>query len=217
VLSKEMRDIAAFMDKAEEEKLYAFFYETVLLRYVAYKTTRNELESGTRSDLKSAIEASIAAYHFREHLPDIYKNSRSEMEAICADYVLLGDVVDASKHKHLDRKNRRIDSSDNIREQVVYTRYRDEAGEYTDATKSIEITLRDGTRRELFDVLTNVINMWIQFLGTKGISGKATQFPHEDRPDRSHSNQIYEFDLLPKPGYVEQSQVLQYWSPRSRL
>src|SRR6516165_232677 len=35
--------------------------------------------------------------------------------------------------------------------------------------------------------------------------------------DHSHSDQIYDFVLLPKPGYVEQSQVLQYWPPRSRL
>lgn len=52
---------------------------------------------------------------------------------------------------------------------------------YYDLKKSIEITLKDGTTRELFDVLTNVVNMWIDFLQAAGISGKATKFALEDR------------------------------------
>jgi hypothetical protein len=41
------------MASQEEEKLYADFYETVVLPYVAYKTTRNERKAGTRNDWKS--------------------------------------------------------------------------------------------------------------------------------------------------------------------
>jgi hypothetical protein len=169
------------MENTNAEKLYAFFYETVVLLYVAYKTTRNERKSGTRTDWKSAIAAATAAYHFREHLPDQYKKSHKAIVAICPDFALLGDVVNAAKHKLLTKGTPQIDSVDSILEQVVCTEYWDEVGVYTAATKSIEITLKNGTKRELFDVLTIVVNMWIEFLQAAGISGKAVPFPHEDR------------------------------------
>jgi hypothetical protein len=66
-------------------------------------------------------------------------------------------------------------------EHVVYTQYRDEFGHYTAATKAIDITLTVGTTRELFDVLTNVVNMWMDFLAVEGISEKWKAFAHEDR------------------------------------
>jgi hypothetical protein len=72
--------------------------------------------------------------------------------------------VNALKHGILTKGTPQIAAADNIREQVVHTIYRDEAGEYYDIKKSIEITLKDGTSRELFDVLTNVVNMWIDRL-----------------------------------------------------
>jgi hypothetical protein len=74
-----------------------------------------------------------------------------------------------------------IASADKIVEHVVYTQYRDEFGHYTAATKAIDITLTDGTTRELFDVLTNVVNMWMDFLAVEGISEKWKAFAHEDR------------------------------------
>jgi hypothetical protein len=169
------------MESTDAETLYALFYETVVLPYVEYRTTRNERRSGTRTDWKSAIAASTAAYHFREHLPNQYKKSHKAIVTICPDFALLGDVVNAAKHKVLTKGTPQIDSVDSILEQVVSTEYRDEAGVYTAATKSIEITLKNGTKRELVDVLTTVINMWIAFLQAAGISGKTGPFPHEDR------------------------------------
>jgi hypothetical protein len=160
------------MDNALEDggKLYAFFYETVVCRYAEYKTIRKERKAGTRVDGKAAIDAATAAYHFREHLPNPLHRTKTAIAAICPDYLLLGDVVDAAKHKILTRKQPppQIISADSIREQVVFTGYEDEGGEYKDASKSIEITLKDGSRRELFDVLTNVVNMWIDFFAGGG-------------------------------------------------
>jgi hypothetical protein len=169
------------MENTDAEKLYALFYETVVLPYVEYRTTRNERKSGTRTDWKSAIAAATAAYHFREHLPDQCRKSHKTIAAICPDFALLGDVVNAVKHKTLTKGTPQIASVDNIREQVVCTKYLDGAGEYTAATKSIEITLKNGMTRELFDVLTNVVNMWIDFLHAAGISDKSDPFTHEDR------------------------------------
>jgi hypothetical protein len=45
------------MNQTEKDRLYAFFYETVVLAYDAYKTLRREPKAGTRNDLKSALAA----------------------------------------------------------------------------------------------------------------------------------------------------------------
>jgi hypothetical protein len=90
-------------------------------------------------------------------------------------------VVNASKHKDVTRGKPKVTSADKIVEHVVYTQYGDESGHYMPATKAIEITLKDGTTRELFDVLTNVVNMWMDFLAAAGISEKMKPFAHEDR------------------------------------
>src|ERR1700726_3822695 len=149
---------------AEEEKLYATFHDTVLIPYTEYKTLRKARKAGRHADLNAARAAAAAAYHFREHLSKRYKKSHASMTALCADFSLLGDVVNALKHGILTKGRPQIASADDIREHVVVTRYQDDAGEYSDATKSIEITLKNGTKRELFDALTNVVNMWISFL-----------------------------------------------------
>jgi hypothetical protein len=169
------------MASQEDENLYALFYETVLLPYTAYRTIRMERKAGTRNDWNAAITACTSAYHFREHLPDRYKKSHKHMVSLCRDFALLGNVVNASKHNRLTKGGEQITSVDNIKELVVSTRYSDEAGEYTNAAKSIEVTLKSGETRELFDVLTNVVNMWIEFLRDMAISGKAVPFAHEDR------------------------------------
>jgi hypothetical protein len=83
---------------AEEEKLYARFHDTVLVPYREYKTLRKERKAGRYADLNAARSAAAAAYHFREHLPKRYKKSHGSMTALCADFSLLGDVVNALKH-----------------------------------------------------------------------------------------------------------------------
>jgi len=67
------------MENALEDggKLYAFFYETVVCRYAEYKTIRKERKAGTRVDLKAAIDAATAAYHFREHLPNPHHKTKT--------------------------------------------------------------------------------------------------------------------------------------------
>ena len=192
------------MGAAEDEKLYAYFYETVVVPYVEYKTTRNERKAGTRKDFKSAIAAATAAYHFREHLPDQYKKGHKAIVALCADFALLGDVVNAAKHKLLTKGKPQIASADSIRELIVNTQFQDEQGEYNVASKSIDIALKDGTSRELFDVLTNVVNMWIDFLQAAGISGKATKFPHEDRNRIIGRDEAGRMDLVMTQGLAAQ-------------
>jgi hypothetical protein len=193
---------------AEEERLYTIFHDTVLVPYTEYKNLRSERKAGRRADLNAARTAAAAVYHFREHLPKRYKKSHASMTALCADFSLLGDVVNALKHGILTKGTPQIASADDIREHVVHTIYGDEAGEYYDLKKSIEIRLKDGTTRELFDVLTNVVNMWIDFLQAEGISGKATKFPLEDRNriiSRAEANR--RMDLVITQGIAAEGRV----------
>jgi hypothetical protein len=183
------------MPSQDDEKLYALFYETVLIPYNEYKTIRTNRRFGTRTDWNASMLASTSAYHFREHLPDQHKKSYNQMVTICPDYALLRGVVNAVKHRHLTRGDAQIVSANSIREWVVVTIYLDDQGEYRNAAKSIEITLKDGTTRELFDVLTNVVNMWISFFQAAGISNKAAPFPHEDRRTVIAREKAGEMDL----------------------
>lgn len=169
------------MNNKEAEQLHTEFYEMVVLAYDAYRSTRKKDVAGSRNDLKSALAVATAAYHFREHLPPSLRNTRAQMAQICADYDLLGDVANASKHDLLTQGNPQINSADDIREFLVSTFFEDEHGVYTSASKSIEISLKDGTKRELFDVLTNVVNMWVSFLHDAGVSDRSDLFKHEDR------------------------------------
>jgi hypothetical protein len=130
--------------------------------------------------LKSALAAATATFHFREHLPPCLQKTRAQMAQICPDYDLLGDVVNASKHNLLTKGNPRINSADDIRIARHYV-FEDEDGVYPSNSKSIEISLKDGRTRELFDVLTNVVNMWVTFLHDAGVSEKSDLFQHEDR------------------------------------
>src|SRR5260370_28256234 len=86
-------------------------------------------------DYKSAIAAATAAYHFREHLPDQYKKDHKAIVTHCADFALLGDGVNAAKHKLLRKGKPQIASADSIRELVVNTQFQDEQGEYSVASK----------------------------------------------------------------------------------
>ncbi len=126
----------------------------------------------------------VSRERFFEYIENISQEPNIDVSLLCggcADFALLGDVVNAAKHKLLRKGKPQIASADSIRELVVNTQFQDEQGEYSVASKSIDMALKDGTSRELFDVLTNVVNMWIDFLQAAGISGKATKFPHEDR------------------------------------
>jgi len=151
------------------DDIHAYFIENVRASYAEYKKRRNESKAGQNIDLRKSLAAANSLYHFREHLPNKYKKSRKELSQLCSDYDLLGDIVNASKHNILTKNWKFLNTAKNISEQIIMTRYQDSEGEYFNREKIICVKLIDGSERDLFDVLTNVLNMWYTYLFEIGI------------------------------------------------
>ena len=62
--------------------------------------------AGMNTDLRLAINAAGALYHFREHLPAGQRPTRSALVAVCPDYALAGDIITAAKHDKLTKGTR---------------------------------------------------------------------------------------------------------------
>lgn len=179
------------------DDLRAYFYENVVSAYMQYKEARKKPVAGRSTDLRLAINAATALYHLREHLPQQNGKTRKCLSHICPDYDLLGDIVNASKHKKVTRGTPQVVSADSIYEEVVCTEYRDEKGRYLHNEKHVMVDLVCGKKRDILDVLTNVINMWFSELNSIGVISDVKQFslPQPSIPRRSSEEEIPRFDL----------------------
>ncbi|MBP8856441.1 MAG: hypothetical protein KBG60_00365 [Anaerolineaceae bacterium] len=143
----------------------AYFYEQVFLVFDAYRKVKEDYEMGLQNDKQAAIHACYQLFHFREHLPNSV--NISELAKRCGDFELVRDVANISKHSKVNKYKTNVK---NIQEVLVITLFSDEFGEYVNQEKLVEIELIDGSKRNLLEVMTNVVNMWFDFLTEKGIS-----------------------------------------------
>lgn len=146
------------------QDLAAYFYQHVFLAYHHYAEVKNDQVMGDNRDRREAINAGAALYHLREHIPAPFRKSRAKLAAKCPDYDLLGDIVNAAKHKQLTRGTPQVVRADEIYEIMVCTKYQDDQGEYEHCEKVVEVKLIDGSTRDIYVVLTNVVNMWFEEL-----------------------------------------------------
>jgi hypothetical protein len=146
------------------DDLNAYFQENVWESYTKFVESKKSRSAGKSRDLRLAINAATALYHLREHIPQHQRKSRAKLAKICPDFNLLGDVVNASKHGYLTEGNPQVVSAEDIFEVRTSTMYQDEQGEYWHGEKSVFIKLKDGTERDLYEILTNVLNMWLKEL-----------------------------------------------------
>lgn len=151
------------------DDLANYFQHKVWKDYKSYAEARNDGQSGTNNDLRLAIHAAESLYHLREHIPQIQQKSRNQIAKLCPDFNLLGDVFNAAKHKVLTQGNPKITNAEDIYEQITLTRYEDEQGEYSYAKKLVLVSLNDGSIRDLFEILTNVLNFWLEELHKLGV------------------------------------------------
>lgn len=105
------------------DDLKSYFVENILMLLKEYLKIKKSLKFATSNDLRTAINLSSALFHFREHFPSESKKSRREIGDNCSDYNLLGDVVNASKHKTIDNNNPIVSDAKNIYEEIVSTKY----------------------------------------------------------------------------------------------
>ncbi len=120
------------------DDLAAYFHENVVSSYVAYLEVRNNESFGISKNLRAVIIAATALFHLREHVPAPHKKSRSAVAKACPDYNILGDVVNVSKHRALDRGQPQFKTAEDVYEITVITQYEDENGPYSDGRKRAE-------------------------------------------------------------------------------
>lgn len=164
------------------DDLTAYYQENVVSSYIEYRDICNDGVAGRSRDLRAALTAATALFHLREHLPT-GSLSRAAVERLCPDYALLGDVVNASKHKALNSMTPHgaplITDAEKLGEQLIFIEYEDEAGAYRYVQKTVVVKLTDGSERDLLEILTNVINFWEGHMLTLGVLSTARVFAHD--------------------------------------
>jgi hypothetical protein len=161
------------------DDLAAYYHEHVVSSYEEYRDARDDGTSGRSRDLRAALNAASALFHLREHLPGNVP-SRANIELACPDFALLGDVVNASKHKILTAPTSHgaplVATALSLAERVLIVEYVDEAGAYRYSQKAVIVRLVDGSERNLLEVLTSVLNFWEEKMNLLGVLPKARIF-----------------------------------------
>lgn len=164
------------------DDLTAYYHENVVSSFIEYRDICNDGVAGRSRDLRAALNAASALFHLREHLPT-GSLSRADVERLCPDYALLGDVVNASKHKALNGKTPHgaplVTDAENLGEQLVLIEYEDDAGAYRYVQKTVVVKITDGSERNLLEIITNVINFWEGHMLTLDVLSKARAFTHD--------------------------------------
>lgn len=188
------------------DDLAAYFYENVVQSFDEYHSAKASGVAGRSHDLRTAMAATSALFHLREHLPQSCAMSRSKVEGLCADYRILADIANTSKHRALQKSTPQgaplLKSAADLKEEIVITEYCDQEGAYKHVEKRVTAELTDGTTRDVLEVLTNVMNFWQTYLHDKGVIAKpriyAVESAQQPRP-RAESNDG-QLDLLITPG-----------------
>lgn len=162
----------------------AYYHENVVAAYVDYRDMSKDGLAGRSRDLRGALIAATVLFHLRDHLPKKAALTRAEVERLCPDYALLGDIVNAAKHKLVSNKTPHgaplVDDATNLGEQLVLIDYEDDAGTYRYIQKTVVAKLANGLERNLLEVLTNVINYWELYLQSLGILKAARTFTYDN-------------------------------------
>ena len=184
------------------DDLAAYFVENVLAAYREFGDSLRSEVYGESNDLRLAVNTAVALYHMREHFPSRTQKTRTQLAAICPDYDLLGDIVNAAKHQTLNRGTPRVTAASDVYEEIVLTQYQDQEGAYWDAEKMVTVKLADGSTQSLRDILANVLNMWIdelQAIGLLPTLNKVTSQP-KSIPLRRSKSGTFGMSLVIIPG-----------------
>lgn len=164
------------------DDLASYYHENVVASFVEYRDICNDGVAGRSRDIRAALNAASALFHLREHLPGT-PPSRTHIERLCPDYALLGDVVNASKHKALNGSTPHgaplVTDAQNLIEQIAFIEYEDEVGAYRYVQKTVLVKVSDGSERNLLEILTGVINFWEGHMLSLGVLAKARAFTHD--------------------------------------
>lgn len=151
----------------ENARKYAI--QNVLPSYYDYFEHFQSNTWGRNQLLRKGINAAIALYHLREHLPENIRPKQDDLEKYCDDYGLLGNIANVSKHRKITRNKPRISDATQIFECMTGMYCSDEQGFYIAPQLEVFLKLDDGTERRLTEVLYNVLCMWRDLLEQLGV------------------------------------------------
>lgn len=158
------------------DDLATYFFENVVRSFEEYLEVKNSGKVGRSQDVRAAVNAATPLYHLREHLPPSHALSHAQVSGRCADYSLLGDIVNASKHFLLTRGSPQIGNATQIQELVVTTQYQDAEGLFCSHEKVVVLRLANGTQRDVLEVMVNVMNFWQTYMHSIGVIRKARSY-----------------------------------------
>lgn len=164
------------------DDLHAYFIENVVRKFERFVESRESEEVGESSHLRCGVDAAAALYHFREFLPDATRPLVEDVTRSCPEYDLLRDVTDVSKHGSLNRPSARLKKAEDLVEQTVFTRIKDDSEPGAVFHKRVLGTLEDGTTVELYPALVAVLNYWSRELERRGVIKKATTWKVKPPP-----------------------------------
>jgi len=144
---------------------------------------------GLRKDTKNAGVLANALRDLSEHVfididdpncHDGYKTERVYRESFWRDfksYNVVCNFADAWKHREITRKDRILNSVNDVQEWHFIVRYEDDGGFYYGSTKFLSANLNDGKQYDFAHMLFESINMWIKELLNRKIIDFAPMIP----------------------------------------
>jgi hypothetical protein len=146
------------------DDLNGYFHENLVPAYDAFRESYRRNDSGRNIRLRTAVDAATALFHFREHIPAPHTKSRSSVTTECADYALIADVANASKHKELNRPTPAgtplVARASDLYEQICIIQYEDADGPYTNCRVTVVADCSDGISRDVDRAVINVFDYW---------------------------------------------------------
>ena len=105
-------------------------------------------------------------------------------------YRLTCNLADVWKHRELKRKDRILNSVDDIKESHIVIRYTDSNGHYYGTHKTLMIQTIDGTLQEASRPLFNSVLLWVHEMKRQSLIGKIpiTPVPHNWYQSREECN-----------------------------
>jgi hypothetical protein len=124
------------------------------------------------------MDAAVALYHLREHLPQEKRSSYDEVVKCCPEYAIIRDIADIRKHGKLGRKKPPplISTPDHFFEALIYTQFRDDQGEYWATDIEVYVRLDDKTEHTITELLASVMQFWQKRLAEIGV-GRIADIP----------------------------------------
>jgi hypothetical protein len=160
------------------EDLNVHFTKAILEPYKEYVRIRKAITEGLSQDISRSVILATSLFQFRDYFSPSQQRTEEELSQICPDYALLGEVVRAAQQFEKTGGSLPPASAREIHKEIRMSLYSGQQGEYWGYEREVVMDMPDGSTRDLYEIMTHVLNMWIDELKSLGIETEAP-FPVE--------------------------------------